>query len=360
MHTCGCILVGTSTDSVDLHGLSCRKTPPLCGTKRARKACDSCVATHRVRLAVLSRGERPLPCIFHPLEDSWLSELVWQRFLKFFSTTAPACLAAIGLATHRAMGRANKPMTEEQLRGWAIESGGVSDGAAGRAPGSSRLTRPAPVGPARPRAWEHRCARAMRALVRIVACCAAMLGAVHGPAFAADSSTSLRTIAGDLPAACVGAESARLRADVRRAASGRAAQDAWRLASAMLCGSGSGAHRLIAMHSPRRIALRVEGSAPTVTTVGPDAAELAGGYAKGRAWGASVEARNADVSIRFMSGETCWAGFVQRFDGSAWLVLDLTGACDGGAAEAVEAWPRAATGLQAARRDRPTSQLTAA
>jgi hypothetical protein len=96
----------------------------LCGTKRARKAFDTYVATHRVRLAVLSRGERPLPCVFHPLEDSWLSELVWQRFLKFFSTTAPEHLAAIGLATHRAMGRANKPMTEQQLRGWAIESRG--------------------------------------------------------------------------------------------------------------------------------------------------------------------------------------------------------------------------------------------
>lgn len=95
-----------------------------CGTKAARKAFDDYIATLRARTAALSKRNASLACVFHPLEDAWCSELVWQRFMKWMRVTTPGCIAAIGLVLHRASARTSRPITDEQFSGWAIESRG--------------------------------------------------------------------------------------------------------------------------------------------------------------------------------------------------------------------------------------------
>ena len=97
----------------------------MCGTKAARKAFDEYVGTLRVRIAALSKGPaRTTSSVFHPLEDAWMSPLVWQRFVKFVKATPPAGLVGVVHATQDAMGGGFKPINAEQLRGWAIETQG--------------------------------------------------------------------------------------------------------------------------------------------------------------------------------------------------------------------------------------------
>ena len=158
--------------------------------------------------------------------------------------------------------------------------------------------------------------------------CLVLLGVPVGGARAADASASLQTIAGVLPAACMPAEKAKLRTAVLHVAAGRASDDAWNLAAALICDSGDATTKFLSMHTPERIAVRVEGASPSVSFVGPDTSELAGGYAKGHAWGATAEAEGRDLAARFSTGETCWAGFILRFNGSRWLVAELNGGCD--------------------------------
>jgi hypothetical protein len=141
----------------------------------------------------------------------------------------------------------------------------------------------------------------------------------------------LHSTAGDLAAACLPGELATLRAEVTRLSGGRAPDDAWRLTTAMMCQEGPGAYRVISLHMPERIAHRIEGPSverPEVTFIGRDAPQLANGYGKGGAWGATAQAENSALDVSFSTGETCWAGFSMRFDGRAWLLVGVHGGCD--------------------------------
>jgi hypothetical protein len=180
--------------------------------------------------------------------------------------------------------------------------------------------------------WRRACAednRLIQSHARPFALCLFLLCLVPDAANAGSAPSHLDTIAGDLPASCSPEETNKLRSSIRELAAGRAPDDAWQLAHALICETGPEAQRRIAEHMTGRVASRTEGpGASEASLVEPDAPELREGYGRGAAWGARAATANDAIVGRFMTGETCWAGFAMRFDGKKWLVAELSGGCD--------------------------------
>ena len=150
----------------------------------------------------------------------------------------------------------------------------------------------------------------------------------QGLAHTGGAAASLETSAGTLSAACSASGMRTVRAAVHRVAGHRDPDGAWKLVRSLLCDKGPGAHRRVVASLARRANFRLEGNEPSVSVLSADSAEIAEGYAAGKAWGAQTESVDGDLSIQFSTGQTCWAGFLLHFERQRWLLAQLNSGCD--------------------------------
>ena len=79
-HGFAIVMIGTSLMAVNaIRPAVTAGVRELCGATGAKKAFDEYLKALRVRKAAVAKGSKSWQSVFHPLEDAWLSELVWEQ-----------------------------------------------------------------------------------------------------------------------------------------------------------------------------------------------------------------------------------------------------------------------------------------